>query len=76
MSGPDSSNGYNIRHESEGWRFEPPSDRDIICLKNFDTFTRASVRVLKTNAVACAELTVQMLTLYVMQILAFARVCL
>ena len=39
------------------------SGRDIFCLKNFDTFTRTSVRVSKMNAVARAQLTVQMLTL-------------
>ena len=48
MPGPDSPNGYTIRHESEGWGFESTSGRDIICLKNFDTFTRTSVRVSKT----------------------------
>ena len=31
-----------------------PSGRDIFCLKNFDTFTGASVRVSKMNAVATA----------------------
>ena len=33
------------------------------CLKDFDTFTRTSVRVSRMNAVACAQLTFQMLTL-------------
>ena len=54
MSGPDSSNGWSIRHESEGRGFEPTSGGDIFCLKNFDTFTRTSVRVSKMNAVASA----------------------
>ena len=63
MSGPDSSNGQSIRHESEVWGFKSLSGRDIFCLKNFDTFTRTSVRVSKMNAVARAQLTVQMLTL-------------
>ena len=44
--------------------FGSPSDRDIFCLKNFDTITtRTSVRVSKMNAVARAQLTLQMLTL-------------
>ena len=38
-------------------------ETDIFCLKNFDTFTRTSVRVSKTNAVARAQLAFQMLTL-------------
>ena len=42
MSGPDNSNGYSIRHESEGWWFESPSGGDMFCLKNFDTFKRTS----------------------------------
>ena len=63
MSGPDSSNGESIRHEYDGWGFESPSCRDIFCLQNFDTFTRTSVRVPKTNAVTRAQLTLQMLTL-------------
>ena len=63
MSGPDSSIGQSIRHESEGWGFESPSGRDIFCLKNFYTFTRTPVRVSKMNAVACAQLTFQMLAL-------------
>ena len=63
MSGPDSSNGKSIRHESDGWGIESPSGRDIFCLKNLDNFTRASVRVSKMNAVARAQLTFQMLTL-------------
>ena len=50
-------------HESEGWGFESTSGRDILCLKNFDTFTRTSVRVSKINAVARAQLTFQMFTL-------------
>ena len=33
------------------------SGQDIFCLKNFDTFTRTSVGVLKMNAVAHAQLT-------------------
>ena len=41
-----------------------PSGGDIFCLKNFDTFTRISVCVSKMNAVACAQLTVQMSTLF------------
>ena len=36
MSGPDSSNGLSIRHESEDWGFESPSGLDIFYLKNFD----------------------------------------
>ena len=63
MSGPDSSRGESIRHESDNWRFESPSGRDIFCLKNFDTFARTTVRVSKMNAVARAQLTFQMLTL-------------
>ena len=63
ISGPDSSNDYSIRHESEGWGFESPLGRDIFCLKNFDTFTRTPVRVSKMNAGARAQLTFQMLTL-------------
>ena len=43
--------------------FEPPSGRDIFCLKNFDTFTRTSVRVSKINAVTRTQLSFQMLTL-------------
>ena len=62
-SGPDSSNDYSIRHESEDWVFESPSGRDIFCPKNFGTFTRTSVRVSKMNAVARAQSTFQMLTL-------------
>ena len=42
--------------------FESPSGWDIFCLKNFDTFTRTTVRVSKMNAVARAQLTFQMLT--------------
>ena len=49
--------------ESEGWGFESPSGRDIFCLKNFDTFTRTSVRVSKMNAVGRTQLTYQMLSL-------------
>ena len=33
-----------------------PSGWGIFCLKNFDTFTRISVRVSKMNAVAQAQL--------------------
>ena len=50
MPGPDSSIGYSIRHESEGWGFESPSGGDIF--------------VSKMNAVARAQLTFQMLTLF------------
>ena len=64
MPGPDSSNGLSIRYESEGWGFESPSGRDIFCLKNFVTFKRTSVCVSKMNAVACTQLTFQMLTLF------------
>ena len=63
MSGPDSSKGWSIQHESKGWRLESPSGRDIFCLKNFDTFTRTPIRLSKMNAVACAQLTFRMLTL-------------
>ena len=63
MSGPDSSNGLSIRHESEGWGFNSLSGRDIFCLKKFDTFSRTPVHVSKINAVARAQLTFQMLTL-------------
>ena len=63
MSGPDSSNVLSTRHEFEGWGFESPSGGDIFCLKNFDTFTRTSVRVSKMTSVASAQLTYQMLTL-------------
>ena len=45
--------------------FKPPSGRYIFCLKNFDTFTRTSVRVSKMNAVARTQLTFQMLTLLI-----------
>ena len=38
-------------------------DRDIFWLKNFDTFTITSVRVSKMNAVALAQLAVQIVTL-------------
>ena len=58
-----SSNGQSIRHESEGWGFEFLSGRDIFYLKNFDTFTRTSVRVSKMNVVARAQLIFQMITL-------------
>ena len=44
MCGPDSSNCYSIRHESDDWGFESPSGRDIFGLKSFDTFTRTSVQ--------------------------------
>ena len=56
----DSSNGQSIGHESEGWGFESSSGRDIFYLKNFDTFTRTSIRVLKMNVVARTQLTFQM----------------
>ena len=59
----DGEPGAIIRHKSEGWGFESPSCQDIFCLKNFDTFTKTSVRVSKTNVVAHAQLTFQMLTL-------------
>ena len=42
---------------------DSPSGRDFFCLKNFDTFTRTSVRVSKMNAVARSLLTFEMLTL-------------
>ena len=61
MSGPDSPNGLSIRHESEGWEFESPSDRDIICLKNIDNFT-TNLRS-KISGVARAQVTLQMLAL-------------
>ena len=53
-----------LEHESKGWGFKSPSGQDIFCLKNFDTFTRTPVRVSKMNAVAWAQLTLQMLTLF------------
>ena len=53
LCGPDSSTG----------RLGSLSGRDIFCLKNFDPFTRTSVRVSKMNAVARAHSTFQMLTL-------------
>ena len=56
---PDNWNGKNIRHESEGWGFESPSGRDILCLKKVDTFKRTPVRVSKINTVARAQLTFQ-----------------
>ena len=62
MSGFDSSNGGCIRHESEGWGFESPTGRDIFCLKNFDTYTRTSIRVSQLNVVVHAQLTFQVLT--------------
>ena len=40
-----------------------PLHVETFCLKSFDTFTRTSVHTSKINAVACAQLTVQMLTL-------------
>ena len=52
MSGPDSSIGWSIRHESDGWGFKSHSGRDIFCLKNFDTFIKTSISVLKMNAVS------------------------
>ena len=57
LSGPDSSNGWSIRHESEDWGLESLSSRGIFCLKHFDTFSSAPVRVSKMNAVARAQLT-------------------
>ena len=62
MSGPDDSNGFSIRHESEGWGFESPSGRDIFCLKNIDTFKGTSFRVSKVSTVVQAQLTLQLLT--------------
>ena len=62
MSGPDSSNGWSIRREFESWGFESLSCWDIFCLRNFDTFTKTSVRVSKMNVATRAQLTVQMLT--------------
>ena len=62
-TGPDSSNGQSIQHESEDWGLESTSRRDIFCLKNFDTFTRTSVRVSKMNIVACAQFKFQISTL-------------
>ena len=47
----------------EGGGFESPSGRDILFLKNTDTFRKTSVRVSKMNAVTRAQLTFQMLTL-------------
>ena len=43
--------------------FETPLGRDIFCLKNFDTFPRTPVPVSIMNAVARAQLTLQMSTL-------------
>ena len=43
--------------------FESLSDPDIFGLKIFDTFTRTSVRASKMNAVARAQLAIQMLNL-------------
>ena len=62
MSAPESSIGWSIRHESEGWGFESPSGRDIFCLKNFDTCKRTPIRVSKMNAVARTQFTFQMST--------------
>ena len=44
VSGPDTSNGLNIKHVSEGWGFEFPSGRDTLCIKNFDSFKRTSIQ--------------------------------
>ena len=44
---------------------DSPSGRDTFCLKNFDTFARTSVRVSKMNAVAHAQLTFQISTLFI-----------
>ena len=63
MSGPNSSIGQSIRHESEGWGFESPSGRDIFCLKNFQKHSEHPFVSRKINAVARAKLTFQMLTL-------------
>ena len=60
MSGADSSDGCNIRHESQGWGFEFLSSRDIF---GFDTSTTTSVSKLKMNAAARAQLIFQNLTL-------------
>ena len=51
MSGLDSSNDQNIRHESEGWGLESPTGQEIFSFTNFDTLTRTSVRESKMNAV-------------------------
>ena len=40
--------------------FESPSGRDILFLKNFDTFRKTSVRESKMNADARAQLSFQM----------------
>ena len=72
MSDPDSSDGYSIGHESEGWGFESPSGRDIFCLKNFDTFTRTSVCV---ENECCCPRTFQMLTLLHIYIYMCVCVC-
>ena len=47
----------------QDWCSSPPSDRGIFCLQNVEYFTRASLRESKMNAVACAQLKFQMLTL-------------
>ena len=62
MSGPDSSNVSSTQHEFEGWCSSPPG-RDIFFLKNFDTFTRTSIRASKMNDVSRAQITFQLLTL-------------
>ena len=60
MTGPDSSNGKSIWHESEGWGSSPPRVETCSVKKtNIDTFTRTPVRVSKMNAVARAQLTIQ-----------------
>ena len=52
MSGPDSSNGWSIRHESEGWGFESPSGRDIFCLKKRRHFHK-NIRPCVENECCC-----------------------
>ena len=61
MSGPDYSNlEYSAWFRRLG---VSPSGLDILGLKKVDIFTRTSVSVSKMNAVAHAQLTLQMLTL-------------
>ena len=52
MSGPDSSNGLSIRHESEGWGFESLSGRDIFCLKKLWHFHK-NIRSCVENECCC-----------------------
>ena len=63
MSVPDNSNVSSIRHESKTLGFESPTVRGIFCPTNYNTFTRTSIRVSKTKAVARAQLSFQILTL-------------